>query len=280
MKWTSIGLTLFLCMSTRTAISGVYGEDNRAEPYEKTLWFEASRSVMAQVSNAMLTPQAFEIPGGTTNTLKSVRGLCEGERFADQPTFSRCSGFLVAPDVVMTAGHCMKSQEYCDGASWVLGYEMDEVTGQPKKILKENVYRCKKILAQSYGDGKADYAVIQLDRKTDQEPLPLMEEGEIAPVGTNLVLMGFPSWLPLKIADNAQVLGLANKKLLTNLDAFGGNSGGVVLDEKTGTVAGILSSGAKDYVKEGNCNVVNTYLMNYGGEKVTPIGLVPRSFME
>src|SRR5262249_25343784 len=49
--------------------------------------------------------------GNGTSTLRTqnfgvARNLCAGERFRDQPIGAFCSGFLVAPDIIATAGHC------------------------------------------------------------------------------------------------------------------------------------------------------------------------------
>jgi hypothetical protein len=54
--------------------------------------------------------------------------FCEGERFVDQPSPGSCSGFLIAPDLLVTAGHCSLVQDFCSKFRWVFGFEYDERT--------------------------------------------------------------------------------------------------------------------------------------------------------
>ena len=62
-------------------------------------------------------------------------GLCEREKFTKQPTASiNCTGFLVAEDLLLTAGHCMVNwgeardsvTPQCSDFHWLFDYELDE----------------------------------------------------------------------------------------------------------------------------------------------------------
>ena len=90
----------------------IYVEDNRNEVYSSpSVIQELSSSIAAHVSKEYLIEEknGYKI---TASTLGKAH--CPTVRFSDQIAGARCSGFLVAPNVVATAGHCMVSQNECD----------------------------------------------------------------------------------------------------------------------------------------------------------------------
>ncbi len=95
----------------------VYGEDDRTEPfaYHDAEWAAAA----AQFSVALIEEDAVDLsdPGRARLSAATLaeRGLCGDERFAAQPTAAFCSGTLIAPDLVLTAGHCVASAPDCAG---------------------------------------------------------------------------------------------------------------------------------------------------------------------
>jgi V8-like Glu-specific endopeptidase len=192
----------------------------------------------------------------TSNTLRRSMGVCEKERFSNQVTLPRCSGFLVGEDILVTAGHCVTSVSDCKNYRWVFDY----VAGT-SKIKKSNVYKCKEVIGRQQTLGifaTKDYAVIKLDRKVeDREPLKYRKKGSIKK-NAEIVVIGHPSGLPTKIADGAKVTKKRWNFFYANLDTYGGNSGSAVFNKKTGEVEGILIQGAKDYVMSSQgCYVSN-----------------------
>src|SRR5690606_7912461 len=97
--------------------------------------------------------------------------LCSDQRFAAQVTPGSCSGFLVGPDVLVTAGHCVSNQKKCEDKFWVFGFTREEAADLT--LSGENVYKCSQVLYQVLNQGdKNDYAVIKLDRPVEgREPL-------------------------------------------------------------------------------------------------------------
>jgi V8-like Glu-specific endopeptidase len=160
-----------------------------------------------------------------------------------------CSGFLVGPDLLVTAGHCIKNDFACKDNFWVFDFRA-ELTGTSKAPYfdSESVYRCKKVIAQKLVGTGADYALIQLDRKVrDREPLKVRTEGKVKD-GKEIVVIGHPSGLPTIIAGGAIVRKNTNPDFFqSNLDTFGGNSGSAVFNAETGLVEGILVRGETDY---------------------------------
>jgi hypothetical protein len=77
-----------------------------------------------------------------------------------------CSGFLIAPDRIMTNHHCLGEESLCPAAQIIFDYERDE----HGHIAMGEVRRCASLLAS---DEALDYAVVALDRPAD-ERIPLM----------------------------------------------------------------------------------------------------------
>lgn len=228
----------------------IYGEDDRLDVFETTnsLYLDLGRSTAAMISKSKLelNQDEYKVIGESLGS----RGICTDARFANQITSARCSGFLVGKDLLVTAGHCMTSENDCSSNSWVFDFAVNTPDDEESvNVPTSSVYSCKKIIAQSLDRySKDDYALIQLDREVeDREPLTFRTEGTVES-GTNLVVIGHPTGLPTKIAAGAYVRSNDNDiYFVANLDTFGGNSGSAVFDSETGLVEGILVRGERDY---------------------------------
>jgi len=248
---TIFTISLLLFSTSAFSIDKViYGEDNRVELFEtSSRYFDLAQSTAAMISKRKLREMFkdnWEINGGT---LKD-RNICGDEKFTDQTTAASCSGFLVAPDVMVTAGHCMQRDSDCKSNYWVFGFSIDSPGSEEyRKVNYENVYSCKSIISTKLENySKLDYAIIQLDRPVvGRTPLKVRKTGDVR-VGDPLVVIGHPSGLPQKVADGAEVRDAGNEIFfVANLDTFGGNSGSAVFNEDTGLVEGILVRGETDY---------------------------------
>lgn len=257
----------------------IYGTDNRVEAYahpDRRLR-EMSKSVAGMVAKRhlseatsiseldrlrhLLDPELFkeyyeffnDMAGENkkdgyvirrNETLSQAQRVCSDERFAQQKVLPVCTGFLIAPDTLLTAGHCVTNQSQCRDYVWVFDY-----IDSTKEILKKDVYGCKHVIDQQFGTtffNVKDYALIKLDRKSEREPMDLRKRGSVNR-GDSVAVIGHPSGLPLKIADNATVKKNYLFTFKTNLDTFAGNSGSPVINVSEGVVEGILVQGADDY---------------------------------
>lgn len=248
-----LAMTMLVCSqgqaSTRKVI---YGEDNRLDIFEAAneLHLELARSTAAMIPNGSIDME--DDKGIIRGNSLSDRGICASARYADQITAANCSGFLVGPDLLVTAGHCIRSRNDCSSSKWVFDFALAEASADVGEIEvpAESVYECAAIIQQSL-DGRTedDFALIRLDRAvTDRAPLTVRTEGRVAD-GTDVVVIGHPTGLPTKIADGAYVRDNRNPVyFVSNLDTFGGNSGSAVFDAQTGLVEGILVRGENDYV--------------------------------
>lgn len=243
--------------------SVVYGEDDRLDVYAHP--DEAWRTLTERSIVAMVPVDDLDVSDPadvrilSDENLGERLGLCEDQRFRDQPDVSDCSATLIDDDLVLTAGHCMGSQRRCESLRYVFGAYFD-AEGQLSTITTDDVYSCQR-LVQTIPDGDLDHAIVQLDRPVTgaRGPAPVKLLDEPMATGSAVTLIGFPSGLPAKIANNGAVVDPREDDLdffEATVDAFGGNSGSGVFDE-SGALVGILVRGERDYRDRGGCTVVN-----------------------
>lgn len=248
----SIAMGLTACNSANTSdVKLIYGKDNRvlvgdiSNPTTKE-----SLAIQATVSLWTGSDLIENSDGDFTFNQRSFgesKRLCENEPFRDLPSKAWCSGFLVAPDIIATAGHCVTSQRKCDTTKFVFGFH-DAEGGSTSIIRKENVFSCAGILSRFQTDSdKNDYALIKLDRPVeDRTPFRLSDSKP--EVGDELTLYGHPSGLPQIQTSGARVRSISNSiYLVANSDSYGGNSGSPVVDQ-SGKIAGILVRGDTDFI--------------------------------
>jgi len=270
-------IIILLIVSTNSfAISPrvIYGKDNRVEIsyFESQSFRDMSRSVAALIDKELLAP-SLDGSGNQCLTMwvESIQHsmlLCDGERFEKQPALSTCTGFLIADDLLLTAGHCygkdvVSSERRCRDFVWMFDYtdtQSGKFSSRPDEdysnlcFQKSSVYGCKEIVSIGYtsiatqnSDFKTDYAIIRLDRSVnDRRPLSLRLAGKVQ-VGTPLVVVGHPWGMPMKAADGASVkFTVGNSFFGANLDTFGSNSGSPVFNAESGLVEGVLVRGKPD----------------------------------
>jgi len=233
----------------------IYGEDNRVDTVESRSAFhkQLAAGTAAQILRAdipILRAGKGTFEGQILNDFIKMKygpDLCDGERFKEQVAFANCSGFLVAPDILVSAGHCFQANE-CESHDWVFNYKTAKADDLTVTINEEDIYSCDHVISMKAPrrSGDQDYAVIKLMKKV-KGVKPLKVARATPGVGTPLVLIGHPSGLPQKIADGATVKKMISTGFEANVDAFGGNSGSAVFNERTGEVVGILVNGEEDY---------------------------------
>lgn len=270
----------FLSHSVMAKNKVIYGVDNRLDVYEtqETRFVDWSKSTAGMFAKSSITQtgETFSVNGATLEK----RGICSGARFAQQMTGALCSGFLIAPDVLVTAGHCVQGAGDCASHSWIFDYANTDGEKTSFTFTKEQVYNCSAVLSQKLSSMSGDdYAVIKLDRPVlGRTPLKVRLTGKIA-VGEPVVVIGHPTGLPTKIAPGAKVRKSEHDKyFVANLDTFAGNSGSAVFNETTGVIEGILVRGETDYVMDstGKCKMPYMCAENAcRGEDVTRINSIP-----
>lgn len=270
----------------------VYGEDDRQDVYEvedPALEQLARRSIMAMISSRSITIDQDGSVSLRAGTLDQRYGLCSNQRYQEQITAASCSATLIDDDLIVTAGHCVETQAECESQKWVLGYLMEDES-QLGPMNSADVFGCGQLVL-SLNTNTLDYAFIRLDRAVDPlrgEPAPVSARVDALALGEPLVMMGFPSGLPLKVEAGGAVSDPRNTGALLNyfkatVDAFGGNSGSGVFDAQ-GEQVGILVRGETDYVPSGRCTIVNELSASRGpgddAEEITYLSRAIRALCE
>lgn len=281
-SWTG-GVTLTLAMSvalalamsvtaTRTASAElgvsrqpiVYGQDDRVEVYQ------TARPVLADRARhsvaALLLPHALEYTASGDVSLRDLAdapslNLCPEERFREQPSPARCSAVLVDDDLLATAGHCLgenqdEVERSCIELAAVFGLSY-EGPGRLSPMTADDVYRCREVVAWSYGAGDRlapDLAVIQLDRGVVPPLRPAPMALAAPTMGQRVHAISFTAGLPAKIDSGGRVMevGLRRSYFGADTDTFGGSSGGPIFND-AGEVLGLIVRGGKDYALDGPC---------------------------
>jgi hypothetical protein len=182
-----LAFILTLGFSTVTLVNAatpkvIYGEDNRVfateSNNEQYKLLAASTAVQLKDKKLTLSEDGKTYKLNQEKLKDSFIEVCEDEKFADVINAGNCSGFLVGPDLLVTAGHCMRSKYDCNGGKWAFNYQMANL-GVDSEIAASEVYGCKEILSQELSNSsKNDFALIKLDRVVtedmDDHPLKLV----------------------------------------------------------------------------------------------------------
>lgn len=241
----------------------IYGTDDRIDVYQET---NPLRQVLAASTCGLMDASDVTNNGNGTYTLslsaytQNGKPACAGEPFANQPTVAFCTGFLVGPDLIATAGHCYSSSDIAS-TRFVFGFKMQNSTTAVSTVNANQVYQGVQLVGQMLSGG-IDYAVIRVDRTVTAPGAVILPVRQTGGVVTNdsIGVIGHPSGLPMKIAfgANTRVYGNTNTDYFTaNLDTYGGNSGSPVFHQTSGMVEGILVRGATDFVVGSTCFTSN-----------------------
>ncbi len=255
----------------------IYGADDRFDLYQVA---DQSLLKLADSTVGLFKAADVTIDGATArlNTRSYAQGysLCKEEPFYDQVNGAFCSGSLVAPDVIMTAGHCVRSESACAGTKFVFGFAVRQAGVMPDSVPAGEVYSCKQLIGREEVGTGADWALIKLDRPVANHAVLKYNTADTLKNGDPLLVIGHPAGLPTKIAGGATVRDSSpNGYFVANLDTYGGNSGSAVFNARTRVIEGILVRGANDYVWKGNCRVSNVCASDgCRGEDVTKLSAI------
>lgn len=249
----------------------IIGKDDRVEVTSQPRLERLASSTATMVAPEYFALKAMGLLDLNFEGFGNTYNLCKDERFFNQSTtMISCSGFLVGPDLLVTAGHCMLNvgeaknevTPHCEAFSWLFGHKVQpNGKEQLKDVNFSQLYSCKKVVYAIHNPDfvpqtgqhifNQDFALIQLDRPVVNF-LPATISKEEPKDGDAVEMIGYPNGLPAKASLNGKILELVNTNYFrTDLDVLGGNSGSPVFNQK-GEVVGIAvrSFPDEDYLND------------------------------
>lgn len=253
-KSSTLKFVLAFILFTSSIHADIFGTDDRNYPRVGSMEETLAKSVAVGI----LTSLYDENNDGTyTIHADSMSDfMCKDERFYNEPSLAYgCSGFLVGPDLLLTAGHCSTNHQeifnvtdlYCDSYAWMFDYRStSEITTNLSNVSPDKIYNCKEIIyaVSDEDEPYRDFALIRLDRPVvDRNHLVIASEDPKE--GDSVTMLGSPMGMPTLFTNNAVVIeNISSRNVFTtNLDAFTGNSGSAVFNDRN-EVVGILVSGS------------------------------------
>jgi len=235
----------------------VYGVDDRRDLFQVD---DAEVLDDADCVVALFRASDITDNGDGTSTLLAEnfgerRNLCPAEPFRDQPVGAFCSGFLVARQIIATAGHCVREDNVAQ-IRFVFGFRMRDAEHAEVVIDNPQIYAGARLLGREEIGTGPDWALVEVDRPVSDHRIARIRTDGRVDDDQALHVIGHPSGLPMKVADSSTVQDNTPEQFfIANLDTYGGNSGSPVFNSDDHQVEGILVRGERDFVPLGDCNV-------------------------
>ncbi len=240
----------------------IYGQDDRREVYQATETHKQKAGSVAALFSFRLpqNDKRAEIKLDRLETLREAKTLCEKEPFGDQPIGAFCTGVLVGPDILLTAGHCFKKsggllsrEQECQMTSFVFGFSYAAEKADPRTVKTEDIYTCKALVKSMIVDGAEDWAIVRLNQAVKgRAPLDvnLKQAQDDVKKGMPLYMIGHPLGLPAKVVANGKVSRVHRTRFESNLDTFAGNSGSPVFNAESNLIEGIVAWNPEEDLRE------------------------------
>jgi V8-like Glu-specific endopeptidase len=262
LRGTVLGLSLLVCACEGSGEEGavdqvsrsiINGTDDRVEISQASTGVQ---EVAKAALGAFYTGLVVQNADGTyhLNDTPSQPGLCADQRFASEHSKAQCSASLIAPDLALTAGHCLDDYASLTSLRFVLGYNDASGFGPSyANIPAQNVFSAT---AKIYDTG--DIAVVRLDHAAPSTAKPFrisnldLTTAGIPSTRIPVAAIGAPLGLPLKYASNGLIKSIDSISIPpyftfdTNLDLQAGNSGSPLFDPTSNLTYGIFTNGDLD----------------------------------
>ncbi len=148
---------------------------------------------------------------------------------------SRCSGFLIAPDVVMTNHHCVPDAAHAAGV--VVNFLFET------QWRREGVVRCERFIG---ADASLDYALVGCEGRPGDRFGTLELDDAVLTVGTTVTMLHqqcdwttTPDCEPTKKLSPGTITAVGTDDVAHDADSLGGSSGGAIVRAGTTHVVAI-----------------------------------------
>lgn len=247
---TAIFLALAACKQHQTNYleKAIYGKDDRVSPHKHS---DATLRKLSQAVVLLTTSHSTPVTDG---------GFCSGAIFE-----------YASKKFLLTAGHCLKTQQKCDDTFLVFNYEDNWLSNQ------QLIVKCQQLL---FTTQKPDVAIATISAPVygkfntrQMQAIPLLFSNP--QTGSSLAVIGHPEGGVKKIADACKVEKRADFAFYHQCDTFSGNSGSPVFNLDNHHLVGILVAGRTDKNADGNNRVYR-----YGHEIATDLSIFQRQFVD
>ncbi len=260
MKYSAllVGALLSSAILTPRANAAIYGKDSRQEAIVgETVTEQAFRATAVLLPRRSFnrTSQEGNYLSLDAYSIDKRHRLCEADTFGSQPAPGFCTAFLVAPDIMVTAGHCINSLSMCQNTAILFDFGVDKEGKAPTEFKDDQVYLCEEVIAhRSDASTGVDVAVIRLDRPTtNREPFSV-HSIRTAEKGESVHALSYPYGGPAKVINDSVVRNAAVDQsfFVTNIDGFAGNSGSPVFSADH-ALLGFIVRGDQNLREKNSC---------------------------
>lgn len=257
-----------------SGLNSIYGKDDR-----EIITNKSDRKIQELSKSIALIVQVDVLDSGMFKTtikapsLQEAMKMCVSERFVTRPAVAGCTGFLVAPNILASAGHCFMDESDCATKKIIFDVDSKEQSKKGYSVNSNNVFSCARIISTMYdmnAPGEQDYSLIELDRAPRHREVLKLNMSKKIDNTANVFMIGHPYGMPLMLSrDSALINNNGIYQFTVGLDSFEGNSGSPVFNSRTMQVEGILVNGQEDlvYDPKNECYRNNVY-DGKGGEGV------------
>jgi len=230
----------------------VYNKDDR------TSLSGASEEVAHYAPTVALLSQKHRSPSPQNLNLSApklgaVFDMCMDEAFVEDKTVGDCTGFLVAKNLLLTAGHCVKSESACSKRTIIFNFHHQNQS----TVRSSDLYFCKSIAARLEAH-EGDLALIELDRvvELNQSQALLKIEDFVPETKESMRILSHPFGVSLKLSVLESSPEHDGTFFFAQADVSGGSSGAPVFHPATGKLAGVVVGGESDLVwdEKSQCN--------------------------
>ncbi len=200
-----------------------------------------------------------QVPTNSPPTTQTFGQTLCAVNCANQPAVMgiSCTGVLVAPDVVATAGHCVNQFGSATNIRVIFGYRYNNLVsaGQGTKpvITAANIYEGKEIIGIYHhrcmrGQNHLDWGLIRLKLKSGETAVTGIQPATISPtlitqsnVNDPVYVLGYPMGLPLKLSDQGKVKNVQANYFDSTTVCVAGQSSGSPVFNNSNNIVGLVS---------------------------------------